>query len=181
MFFRAWQRARGQLVASSAGGVAWPRCRRAAARRAGCRPGSGCPCCGRAGLVPARGAGRGRGDGCAGAPGGRGACAPVPVRGRVFRWMVEGGRARAGVRAWARVVLGCGCAVCGILRACACGRVVFLGAVGDAWCSLRGDGVASVVVVVWCRVVYPPNKTCNAKTSYKYAILVLACKSLCGA
>ena len=111
------------------------------------------------------------------------------------RWMVEGGRAgargeglrawawvRVGARAWARVVLGCGCAVCGILRAVwACGRVVFLGAVGDAWCSLRGDGVASVVVVVWCRLVYPPNKTCNAKTSYKYAILVLACKSPCGA
>ena len=96
--------------------------------------------------------------------------------------MVEGARGE-GLRAWAwvRVVLGCGCAVCGILRVWACGRVVFLGAVGDAWCFLRGDGVASVVVVVWCRVVYPRNKTCNAKTSYKYAILVLACKSLCGA
>ena len=58
---------------------------------------------------------------------------------------------------------------------------MFLGAVGGAWCSLRGDGVASVVVVVWCRLVHPPNKTCNAKTSYKYAILVLACKSPCGA
>ena len=103
------------------------------------------------------------GRGCAD-QGGRG-CAPVPVRGR----------------ARARVLLGRGCAVCGILWAWACGRVVFLGAVGGAWCSLRGDGVASVVVVVWCRVVYPPNKTCNAKTSYKYAILVLACKSLCGA
>ena len=169
MFFGAWpracapwQRARGQLVASSAGG----------------RGGSD--------LVPVLQAG-GLG---AGAPGGRGCadqggrgCAPVPVRGRACRWMVEGGREGRGARAWAwaRVVLGRGCAVCGILWAWACGRVVFLGAVDGAWCFLRGDGVASVVVVVWCRVVYPPNKTCNAKTSYKYAILVLACKSLCGA
>ena len=125
------------------------------------------------------------GRGCAD-QGGR-ARAPVPVRGRVCGWMVEGGRAWVWVqgvaraRAWVRVVLGRGCAVCGILWAWACGRAVFLGAVADAWCSLRGDGVASVVVVVWCRVVYPPNKTCKAKTSYKYAILVLACKSLCGA
>ena len=97
--------------------------------------------------------------------------------GRAWAWAWVQGVARA--RAWVRVVLGRGCAVCGILWAC--GRAVFLGAVGDAWCFLRGDGVASVVVVVWCRVVYPRNKTCNAKTSYKYAILVLACKSLCGA
>ena len=106
-------------------------------------------------------------------------------RGRVRRCRCAGGRAWCGeglrAWAWARVVLGCGCAVCGILRVWACGRVVFSCAVGGAWCSLRGDGVASVVVVVWCRLVYPPNKTCNAKTSYKYAILVLACKSPCGA
>ena len=126
---------------------------------------------------------------------GRGACAPVAAgvltrTGEGVRRCAggrAGGLSRAGGReglrawAWARVVLGCGCAVCGILRACACGRVVFSGAVCGAWCSLRGDGVASVVVVVWCRLVYPPNKTCNAKTSYKYAILVLACKSPCGA
>ena len=162
MFFRAWpracapwQRARGQLVASSAGGRGGsdlvPAGSGSACRRAGCRPGSGWRwrCAG--------------GRGCAGG------------------WSRAGGREGRGARAWARVVLGRGCAWCGILRAWACGRVVFLGAVGGAWCFLRGDGVASVVVVVWCRVVYPPNKTCNAKTSYKYAILVLACKSLCGA
>lgn len=142
------------IVASSAGGVAWPQCRRAAARRAGCRvpAGSGCRCAGGCAGGWSR-AGAGLGAGC-GVGVGAGACC---------------------------VVLGCGCAVCGILRAWACGRVVFLGAVGGAWCFLRGGGVASVVVVVWRRVVYPPNKTCNAKTSYKYAILVLACKSLCGA
>ena len=132
-------------------------------------PGSGCRCARWPRSVCAGG------RGCADQDG-RG-CAPVPVRGRVCRWMVEGGREGRGH------VLGRGCAVCGILRvwAWACGRAVFSCAVADAWYSLRGGGVASVVVVVWCRVVYPPNKTCNAKTSYKYAILVLACKSLCGA
>lgn len=97
------------------------------------------------------------------------------------------GRGRGlGCRVWrvgarARVVLGGVCAVCGILRVWAVGVWWFLGAVCGAWCSLRGDGVASVVVVVWCRLVYPRNKTCNAKTSYKCAILLLACKSPCGA
>ena len=155
MFFGAWpracapwQRARGQLVASSAGGVA------VAAVPAGISSAGGREVLTRTG----EGVRRCR---CAG--------------GRA--WCGEGLRAWA----WARVVLGCGCAVCGILRVWACGRVVFSCAVGGAWCSLRGDGVASVVVVVWCRLVYPPNKTCNAKTSYKYAILVLACKSPCGA
>ena len=128
------------------------------------------------------------------ARGGRGACAPVaagvltragrarapvPVRGRVCRWMVEGARGEGEGEGACCV----GVRVCGVRYPAGVGggRVVFLGAVDGAWCSLRGDGVASVVVVVWCRVVYPPNKTCNAKTSYKYAILVLACKSLCGA
>lgn len=86
-----------------------------------------------------------------------------------------------------RVCAGARCVgwwVCGVRYPAGGGRwacVGFCGAVGGAWCSLRGDGVASVVVVVWCRVVYPRNKTCNAKTSYKCAILLLACKSPCGA
>jgi len=114
----------------------------------------------RAGLVPARGAGRGRG--CADQDGDGDGCAGARVRGCVLCWVrVCGVRYPAGGGRWA------------------CGS--FCGAVGGAWCSLRGDGVASVVVVVWCRVVYPRNKTCNAKTSYKCAILLLACKSLCGA
>ena len=158
MFFRAWpracapwQRARGQLVASSAGGVAVAAVpagiSSAGGREVLTRTGEGvrrCRCAGGLGL----------GLGLAGL--GLGAC------GCVFCWGV-------GVRG----VVSCG--------RWACGRVVFSCAVGGAWCSLRGGGVASVVVVVWCRLVYPPNKTCNAKTSYKYAILVLACKSPCGA
>jgi len=97
----------------------------------------------------------------------------------------------AGCRVW-RAGLGAGvlgrvlCWVAGVRGAVSCGRGRvgvwwFLGALCGAWYSLRGDGVASVVVVVWCRVVYPRNKTCNAKTSYKCAILLLACKSPCGA
>ena len=130
----------------------------------------------------ARGEGSARRQQC-----GRGGLAAERVRrvaAGVLTW--GGGREGRGARACG---LGLGRVLCwgaGVpcevsCGRCACARVVFLGAVGDAWCSLRGDGVASVVVVVWCRVVYPPNKTCNAKTSYKYAILVLACKSLCGA
>ena len=121
----------------------------------------------------------GRGAGVPGA--GLAAGARAPVAAGVLTRTGEGGRARGARGEGACCV---GVRVCRVRYPAgvwACGRVVFLGAVGDAWCFLRGDGVASVVVVVWCRVVYPPNKTCNAKTSYKYAILVLACKSLCGA
>lgn len=73
----------------------------------------------------------------------------------------------------------------GVRCAVSCGRVaVWCVWCGVVWCVVLPAcgvvAVASVVVCVWCYLAYPSNKTCNAKTSYKCAILLLACKSFYG-